>query len=152
MLRTGDPSPEFGGRSVSLDASTAGTVRLPEGFPLFGAEYMRDGVDLVATGPDGGAVVLRGFFAAADPPALVSPNGARISGDLVAGLAGPRGPTALTEALFGPGPALVGTIETADGSLVVTTRVGIGHSPLPSPKNGYWQLSYHVGGSQHLNW
>ncbi len=130
MLRTGDAAPDAGGRSVAIDASDAGTVRLPDGFQLFNAEFARAGADLLATGPDGGQVILRGFFAVADPPELSSSGGARISGELVAGLARPEAPVQLAEALFGPGPAPVGTVDTVSGSLGVTradgTRVELG--------------------------
>jgi VCBS repeat-containing protein len=137
MPWTGDPAPhpgtdaapDIGGRSVSIDVSTSAAVRLPEGFPLWSANFARAGADLVATGPDGGGVVLHGFFTVADPPELTSADGARISGDLVAGLARPEAPVQLAEALFGPGPAAVGTVEIVDGSLAVDradgTRVGL---------------------------
>ncbi len=124
MTRSGDPEPPGDGPPPSVETRPGEGVWLPDGFALFDAAYARSGADLVATAPDGATVVVPGFFAAADPPMLVSTSGARIAGELIAGLADARAPRDLDEALFGTRPAPAGTVDGARGTSTVIRADG----------------------------
>jgi hypothetical protein len=109
----------------SADDAGSSAFVLPEGFALAEARFVQAGGDLLVSGPDGGDVLLRGYFAVDGPPDLVSPGGVRIAGNLVATLADTETPMELAEALLGAGAdpagevaALIGTLNVvrADGS------------------------------------
>ena len=51
-----------------LDAQGAAELVVPGGHMLLVADYARDGSDLVLTGPDGAQVLVRDYFAEAEPP------------------------------------------------------------------------------------
>ncbi len=72
-----------------LQATEGGTLTVPGGNFLLGAEFGRAAGDLVLSGADHEAVVVvRDFFAMAEPPRLETEHGARIEGALAARLAG----------------------------------------------------------------
>lgn len=77
--------------ATTFDAHGHSQVLVPGGDFLIHADYARLGHDLILRDA-GHEVVVRGFFDTELPPALISDNGARISGVLAARLAGPVAP------------------------------------------------------------
>ncbi len=76
-----------------LEGGDGPTLQLPHGDFLMHAEYGRSGADLTLEGTTH-KVVVRDYFAADEPPALLSESCASYPpGDLVARLAGPRAPS-----------------------------------------------------------
>ena len=65
---------------------------VPDADLLIHGSYHRSGLDLVLTGHDGRHHVIPGYFASEHPLALVAPNGAHFSADLVGLLAGSPAP------------------------------------------------------------
>jgi len=82
-----------GGALVAhTDASHTDSISVPDAELLFRGEFHRAGSDLVRTGGDGRHHLIPGYFADARHPALVAPNGAALSPDLVELLAGSPAP------------------------------------------------------------
>jgi hypothetical protein len=76
------------GSSVLEGDSAHGTVLVPDTELLFTAQFYRHGPDLLLVGHDGRHVLIPGYFASEHHPALVAPNGARLTPDTVDLLAG----------------------------------------------------------------
>ena len=73
------------GLTAEFAARTAATVL--DAQLLFHAEFRRAGDDLRLIGSDGKVHVVAGYFEQENPPALSTPDGATLSGDVVAALA-----------------------------------------------------------------
>lgn len=108
----------------SADDTGANAFVLPEGIALAEARLVQAGSDLLVSGPDGGDVLLRDFFAADGPPDLVSPGGVRMAGSLVATLADTETPIALADALLGAGVDPAGKVAALNGALYVVRADG----------------------------
>ena len=108
---------------VVIDAAGE-TVVVPGGHMLLVADFVRQGPDLVLIGPDGKTVLVRGYFAAPEPPALATEGGAQITPDLAQKLAGPIAPGELAQA----GPALdslpIGQVRVVAGEVILTRSDG----------------------------
>jgi len=112
---------ESDGRSVSYLAATGtGPVIIDNADLMFKGAYARSGPDLVITGADGQQVVVVGFFASPTAPNLMSADGALLTGDLVAKLAGPRFGGQFAQAAPTLTAAPIGQVETISG--VVSAR------------------------------
>ena len=78
-------------RTIRIDATrghAGDPITVPYGTLIHDARYGQDGADLILTGRIGLRVVLTGYFARTDHPALTSQHGAYLAGSLVATLAG----------------------------------------------------------------
>lgn len=113
-------------------------IVVPGGAFLLTADYARNGDDLVLEGLGSPPVIIRDYFELADPPALSTGQGATISADLAAKLAGPLAPaqfaqaatsdpTAVQVAQAGaPDPAeAVGQVTQVTGTVRATRANGI---------------------------
>ena len=106
----------------------AGTsVAVPDASLLFTGEFSRSGSDLVLTGSDGAKLVVTGYFNTDMPPALVSPQGAMLTGDVVTSLAGPQFPGQYAQAGGGAGQAAesIGKVQTLEGGATVVRANGV---------------------------
>lgn len=74
------------------DSEGVAAVAVPDAHLLFSAEFRRTGDDLSLTGSDGKVQIVPGYFKSETLHALRSANGASLSGDIVAALAGPGAP------------------------------------------------------------
>jgi VCBS repeat-containing protein len=74
------------------DAQGVAAVTILDAHLLFNAEFERTGDDLRLIGSDGKSHVVAGYFKSERLHALQSPDGAALSGDIVAALAGPAAP------------------------------------------------------------
>jgi VCBS repeat-containing protein len=112
-------------RSILNDAPAAAHLVIPDAHLLFNAEFKRAGADLVLAGPDGKRLVVVDYFKDDTLPALVSPEGAALAGDIVAALAGPAAPGQYAQ-LTAPTPTTppIGRVETVTGN-VVAVRNGV---------------------------
>ncbi len=108
----------FAHSSPPLEASGELLV-VPDAQLLFSADYSRLGDDLLLTGGDGAGQVIAGYFASDSPPALASPEGAVLTPQVIAQLAGPRAPGQYAQAEPAEGPAPIGQVETVTGSATV---------------------------------
>src|SRR3546814_12043553 len=88
---------------------------------LFTGEFTRVGHDLQLTGSDGASLTIEDYFATDAPVALVSPQGAMLTGDAVPALSGgapvqlaPSGAVASDAQLDEAGPE-IGHIESLEG-------------------------------------
>ena len=106
-----------GSNFVLLDASGAAELVVPGGAMLLDAEFARDGSDLTLTGPDGAQVLVRDYFAEAEPPVLMTEGGAKVGPDLAAKLAGPEAPGEYAQADESLGSQPIGTVETVEGTV-----------------------------------
>src|SRR4051794_34661753 len=79
-------------RALPIDSSDSGSVTIPDAEFLFHAEFKRTGSDLTLTGQDGHKLVIPGYFDHDRLPTLFAPDGAALTGDVVAALAGPLAP------------------------------------------------------------
>ena len=106
-----------------IDA-TGDAVTVPYGTMLLDAAFSRQGPDLLLTGEGAETVLVRGYFAAEDSPALLTEGGAKVSPDTAEALAGPAAPGQHAQA--GPSGAQqpIGTVDTADGEVFATRADG----------------------------
>ncbi|MCH8237760.1 MAG: FecR domain-containing protein [Proteobacteria bacterium] len=116
---TGPSGGENTGNAVLLEAAAGEPVTLPGGFSLADAEFNHSGDDLVLKAPDGAQVTIRNFFAGDEPPDLMTPDGARISGALADRLAGPLAPGQVAEAGTDLGGEAIGIVNSISGKAFV---------------------------------
>jgi Ca2+-binding RTX toxin-like protein len=109
-----------------IDASDApDSLLLPKSLNLAGADYNRQGSDLVILDPDGDEAVIRDYFIGDPPPSLLSESGATFSGSLIDRLAGPQAPGQVAQAgATDSAAAPIGTVETIEGSVTITRLDG----------------------------
>ncbi len=107
-----------------LDASHSDFISIPDAELLFRGHFGRSGPDLVLTGQDGHHHIIPGYFASEKHPALVAPNGARLSADLVDLLAGSRAPGQYAQAQPTAPADSIGKIEKVVG-IVNVVRNGV---------------------------
>src|ERR1700735_3376002 len=119
------------GSSVLESDSAHGTVLVPDTELLFTAQFYRHGPDLLLVGHDGRHVLIPGYFASEHHPALVAPNGARLTPDTVDLLAGSPTPGHYAQAAPTAAPDPIGKVEKAVGDVTavrngasVTLHVG----------------------------
>jgi Ca2+-binding RTX toxin-like protein/HSP20 family molecular chaperone IbpA len=86
---------------------------------LFTADFSRLDNDLQLRGGDGGELLLRDYFAQDPAPELLSPDGARLSSEVIESLAGPANPVAYAQAGGQVGDqqlgAPIGEVSSLDG-------------------------------------
>ncbi|WP_126465058.1 Ig-like domain-containing protein [Candidatus Terasakiella magnetica] len=111
--------------TLVLDITSGSSVDLSSISSLHSSDFIRLGSDLVIKTLDGETVLIRGYFAVENPPALVAANGAVVSPDLVQKLAGPLAPGQYAQAAGSTvlGDA-IGRVETLDGVVRVTRSDG----------------------------
>jgi VCBS repeat-containing protein len=107
-----------------LAVGAGGEVVIDSAELMFKGDYARSGPDLVITGADGRKVVVVDFFAGATPPNLMSADGALLTGDVVARLAGPRFPGQFAQAAPGAAATAVGQVETVNGPVAIRRADG----------------------------
>lgn len=95
------------------------TLTIPGRGFLTGADFQREGPDLVLVGENGQTVLVTGYFANPHPPLLVSPDGAAITPDLAGKLAGPLAPGQMAQAGAAQTLVVVGTVSKASGTVEV---------------------------------
>ncbi|MBB91627.1 MAG: hypothetical protein CMF68_11680 [Magnetovibrio sp.] len=119
-----EPQDWSSANSFVLDAAGAEQVHVPDGGWILQAQFVRQGPDLLLVGQDGSKVLIKSFFKFADPPDLVTPDGAVINGPLAVKLAGPAAPG--VEAQAGPAGAAepIGKIVTVSGKVEATHADG----------------------------
>lgn len=99
-----------------LDAAGQAEVVVAAGDLILTGDYARSGDNLVITGKGGETVVLEDFFGGGPLPALITPDGARISGDIAARLAGAGAETQFAQAAqTAQAQASIGRVEAIDG-------------------------------------
>jgi hypothetical protein len=94
-------------------------VLVPDAELLFTAQFHRAGPDLVLTGRDGQHHLIPGYFSSEHRPALVAPNGAQLSPDVVDLLAGSPTLGHYAQAQPAPPPETIGKIEKVVGDVTV---------------------------------
>lgn len=109
--------------SLSVDSivlhPTAGRIQVPGDDGLQGADFSRDGSDLLLTGSDGLTMVVPGYFDLPNPPALVDDGGMMVAGDWAVRLAGPLAPGQYAQAGGAAAAPAIGTISNAAGQVQV---------------------------------
>ncbi|MBL4615165.1 MAG: FecR domain-containing protein, partial [Magnetovibrio sp.] len=114
--------------STTIEATSGETLVMPDGLNPATADYAHEGPDLVLTWPDGSEVIVKDYFMVDPQPDLASSEGAEVSGDLAARLAGSATPgmeaqagsDAVAEQPIGQIEKLVGMVTAirADGTRV----------------------------------
>jgi len=111
---------------VVLIAAEGTPIVVPDGFPLFEADFARDGRDLVLSNPEHGDLRVVDYFHGQHPADLFNPEGAVLRGPLAELLAGPEAPGQYAQAggaVQGADP--IGQVETVDGSASVQRTDGV---------------------------
>jgi hypothetical protein len=104
---------------IHFDPAHADHIKVPDAELLFRGEYQRLGPDLVVTGPDGRHHIIPGYFSSEKHPALVAPNGASLTPDVVDLLAGSPTPGQYAQAQPTTPPDSIGKVEKVIGSVTV---------------------------------
>ena len=118
--------PGYGAKAsvIGIDAvgahADAHVVSVPDANLLFRGDFRRAGPDLVISGPDGQHHLVPGYFSSEQPPALVAPNGGRLTGDVVSLLAGSAAPNQYAQAQPAAPPEVIGRVEkvVGDGTVI----------------------------------
>src|SRR6185369_5522971 len=114
------------GSAPSIANDNDAFVTIPDAQFLFHADFKRTGSDLTLTGTDGHRVVIPGYFSHDKLPTLLAPDGAALTGDVVAALAGPLAPGQYAQAgAPQPGAAPpIGRVATVQGNATAVLNVG----------------------------
>ncbi|PIW30789.1 MAG: hypothetical protein COW30_01300, partial [Rhodospirillales bacterium CG15_BIG_FIL_POST_REV_8_21_14_020_66_15] len=119
-----EPLDWSGAGSYVLDAAGTDQVHVPDGGWILQAKFVRQGPDLLLVGRDGSTVLIKSFFKFADPPDLVTPDGAVINGPLAVKLAGPMAPGMEAQAAPAGAAEPIGKIVTVNGKVEATHADG----------------------------
>ena len=114
----------LGSSAILVDPSHTDRVDIADAELLFRGHFGRSGPDLVLTGQDGHRHIVPDYFSNANRPALVTPNGARLSAELVDLLAGPQAPQQYAQATTPASAEAIGKIEKVLG-IVNVVRNGV---------------------------
>ena len=111
----------YGGAAsvIDNDSSNAHHIIVPDAQLLFTAEFRRVGPDLVLTGHDGRHHIIPGYFSTESRPALVAPNGATLSANLIDLLAGSPTPGEYAQAQPATPADPIGKVEKVVGDVTV---------------------------------
>ncbi|MGH6718638.1 MAG: FecR domain-containing protein, partial [Alphaproteobacteria bacterium] len=104
---------------IVLDAGDGARLTIPADAALTGADFARDGQDLIITGAGEAPIIVNGWFAADTPPALVTEDGLLLSAGTVARLAGPLAPGQYAQET-GAADVPVGRVTALEGEAVAT--------------------------------
>jgi Ca2+-binding RTX toxin-like protein len=77
-------------KTIVLDATSPETLVLPNGKFASDAEYLQQGDDLLMIGADGATVVVRDYFLTDTPPDLLTPEGGRVTPEIVSAFTPPE--------------------------------------------------------------
>ena len=121
MARVSTTDGGYGGGAfvIHTDSSHSEYVSVPDADLLFRGDYHRAGPDLVLTGHDGRHHIVPGYFASEKHAALVAPNGASLSADVVDLLAGSPAPGQYAQAQPTTPPDSIGKVEKIVGDVTV---------------------------------
>jgi probable HAF family extracellular repeat protein/uncharacterized repeat protein (TIGR03803 family) len=114
----------YGATASVIPNAHGDTISVPDAELLFNGDFRRAGPDLVLTGHDGRHHLIPGYFSGDKKPALVAPNGASLSPDLVDLLAGSPAPGQYAQAQQTTPPDAIGKVEKAVGN-VTAIRNGV---------------------------
>jgi len=114
-----DRSDECAGSVIQAETGRPDSVSISDAGLLFTGDFRRHGPDLVLTGHDGRRHVVPSYFADEKHPALVAPNGASLSGELVDLLAGSPAPGEYAQAQPTAPADSIGKVEKVIGHVVV---------------------------------
>jgi hemolysin type calcium-binding protein/FecR-like protein len=112
------------GESLVVDAAGGDFVVVPGGRWFLGADFVRQGPDLLLDGKDGEQVLVKDYFSHGSAPDLVSGDGATISADVAARLAGPVAPGQVAQAGPQADAEPIGKVETVDGTVTAQRADG----------------------------
>lgn len=102
------------------DGGQAGFVVIPDAHLLFNCEFTRNGNDLKLVGEDGKTFVVQDYFKTDRPPALVTPEGAHLSGETIDAIAGDQAPGQYAQAGAQPGAGeAIGKVATSAGNATI---------------------------------
>jgi probable HAF family extracellular repeat protein len=107
-----------GTSAIHPDPSSAAIV-VPDAQLLFSAHFGRSGPDLVLTAVDGHRYIVPGYFSSEHPPALVAPNGASLSAEVIGLMAGSPVPGEYAQTQPATPPAVIGKVEKLVGTATV---------------------------------
>ena len=134
-MRTSDTAYDLSAavRLVPNDGPDAASVTIPDAHLLFHADFKRTGSDLTLIGPDGQRFVVPDYFKIERLPTLLSPEGAALTGDIVAALVGPQAPGQYAQATAPASAAPpIGRVATAQGG-ATAVRNGVAASNEAGP-------------------
>lgn len=113
-------SPASAPAAIAIDNGADGpSATIPDAHLLFTAQFARAGADLVLRGEDGKAFVVQDYFAADQRARLLSPDGAALSPEIVAALAGPLAPGQFAQAAATPVAQAVGRVALVSGDATI---------------------------------
>ena len=103
-------------RAAPVEGPDHSSVTIPDAHFLFHADFKTVGSDLTLTDHDGQRLVVPDYFKHERLPTLLSPDGAALTGDVVAALAGPLAPGQYAQASAPTNDApLIGRVVTVQG-------------------------------------
>jgi len=118
---------EGGGEStdaVVIQAQSGSAQQLPAGAWVLGADFVRQGPDLLLVGADGQQILIRDFFLLQSPPDLVLEGGLFISAELATRLSGPLAPGEYVQAAPAGVAGPIGKVVELEGKATATRADG----------------------------
>ena len=109
----------FGSTTV-IDATSSEALMLPSGQFASDAQYSKHGDDLHLTGPDGATVIVRDYYQADPAPDLMTPEGGRVTAELVNSFTPPEAAGQYAQA----GPVQFAAAQNAEPVGQATSTVG----------------------------
>ena len=122
-LRT-DIQSESGAAPVWLEPGVDGKLTVSDAALLFDATFLRSGNDLQLLNAGAAPIRIADYFTTDTPAAIFAPNGAMLSGEAVAQLAGPLLPGQYAQTAQASATEAIGQVETLDGASTVQRADG----------------------------
>lgn len=119
-----DTTGETSRSALHFEAETQKSIHLPDNGFVTDATLARDGQDLLLHTPDGRTAVIEGYFSAAQPPVLSSPEGAQLTPALVDSFVRYEGPVQYAKGPFLNDASPVGLVRELSGHATVTHTDG----------------------------
>ena len=113
------------GSSVVADAGGQTSVMLPSGRFASAAEYLQQGDDLLLIGPDGTTVTVRDYFLTDSPPLLTTPEGDRITLEIVSAFTPPEAAGQVAQAGSTASAEAIGQVSSVSGKAYVVRTNGV---------------------------
>lgn len=114
-----------GHEPIRVQAGNGGTVSVPHGDLISGADISRDGQDLILEAPDGTVVVVENYFLADPAPVIQTSDGQVLTPGMVTAFAHHAGPVTYAQAegiLSDASP--VGSVKEVSGNATITRTDG----------------------------
>ena len=115
----------FSASESAIVVDAGAPVMLPSGRFASDASYVQQGDDLLLIGPDGATVVVRDYFLTDSPPDLLTPEGGRVTAEIVNAFTPPESAGQVAQAGTAAPAEAIGQVSSVSGKAYVVRSNGV---------------------------